>query len=191
MNAKRIGIATLIALVLIALCALLYAPSASGDLIPAQAVCRLCGDQNFGKKHAPCLFDLEAGRIIELACYEPSTAFPGELAAEQPDCNKFRLAAAGGVGLSIERTADRQSCTASVSLSEEGKTQPAGDFCQRCRRLLAPFLGQGFVILDLYDLDAIRAYAPDPGAVYTIRDYTVRVSKQAQSYTIEVSASLF
>ena len=50
-------------------------------------------------------------------------------------------------------------------------------FCHDCRALLAETVSEGYVLLELYNLEDIRAFAIENGAEYTICDYTVSIYK--------------
>jgi hypothetical protein len=50
----------------------------------------------------------------------------------------------------------------------------------------------GYVLLDLYNLGNITCYQIKPGAVYEIRDYTVRVQQdQRKTWKVLETAGLF
>ena len=61
-------------------------------------------------------------------------------------------------------------------------------FCRACRAILAPAASEGFALLDLFDLEDIKAYAVVEGAEYTIRDYAVKVywNEEVDDLTLEV-----
>jgi len=62
------------------------------------------------------------------------------------------------------------------------------NFCRACRAILAPIASEGFVLLDLFDFEDIKAYAVVEGAEYTIRDYAVKVywNEEVDDLTLEV-----
>lgn len=66
-------------------------------------------------------------------------------------------------------------------------------FCHDCRALLAETATEGYVLLDLYDLEDIRAFVIEDGAEYTIRDYTVSIYKDKENggLFVEVTGHLF
>ena len=59
--------------------------------------------------------------------------------------------------------------------------------------LLEETTREGYALLDLYDLESIRAFAVENGAEYTIRDDTVSVykNKDVDGLTVEVVGHLF
>lgn len=103
--------------------------------------------------------------------------------------NVFRLARNGN-GLTITRMKQRQRCLANVSAPAYAQPNTS-KFCPSCRTLLRAAAPQGLAILDLYDMDNHKVYPVKIGASYTIRDYTVTVTREDQSYRIEASAHLF
>jgi len=75
---------------------------------------------------------------------------------------------------------------------EIGKIAPAL-FCHDCRALLANTATEGYVLLDMYDLENIQAFVIENGAEHTIRDYTVSVYKDKENggLKVEVIGHLF
>ena len=61
------------------------------------------------------------------------------------------------------------------------------------RALLAEADNEGYALLDMYDLENIRAFAIEDGAEYTIRDYTVSIYKDKENggLSVEVTGHLF
>lgn len=53
------------------------------------------------------------------------------------------------------------------------KTIGPSYYCRDCRAKLTKVATQGYVLLDLYDLDAIQVYPVEDSAEYPIRIYTV------------------
>lgn len=154
---------------------------------PEPETCALCGGRSY---HAPCVLELSTGTLTELAIYAPDPLHLEELAEEQDmDVHVFCLAGDGRVALTVQRTLERQRCSARVPAS--GAPMDRSLFCRDCRRAVAQAAGRGFVLLDLRNTGAITAYPLAPNALYTIRDYAVSITEGGGEYTVEASAELF
>ena len=73
-----------------------------------------------------------------------------------------------------------------------GKLDPAL-FCHDCRALMAETASEGYVLLDMYDLENIQAFVIEDGAEHSIRDYTVSIYKDKENggLSVEVAGHLF
>ncbi len=152
---------------------------------PEPESCALCGGRTY---HAPCVLELSTGTLTELAIYAPDPLHLGELAEEQ-DMDHHVFCMAGSVAMTVERTPERQRCTAYLPLSRKPMDRKL--FCGDCRKLLAETRQRGFVLLDLRDTADITAYPIAPDAAYLIRGYTVSAVESEGGYTVEVSAARF
>lgn len=142
--------------------------------------CDLCGGSRY---HAPCLVNRSTGEVVELTVYDPHPKSGGEI-AETQQTGTFRfIQGAGALGV---RDTSAHTCT--VQLSEEGGRMTA-HFCGECRELLSKPADSAFVLLDLYDLDAIQAYSVVDGADYAIRDYDVSVRYDADAECLVVAVT--
>lgn len=106
--------------------------------------CCLC---NSFRYHAPCLIDLETGKLMELDLYFPHETKVAELADPQPEMGTFSLIHFGGV------TGTKQTGCKQVELTVPctGKTKnPA--LCKNCRQKTGGFSGR-YVLADLYTDD--------------------------------------
>jgi len=83
-------------------------------------------------------------------------------------------------------------CLVDLSTGEMGMMNP-GCFCRECRELLAGAGVEGYILVDLYDIDHIKAYSIQKGAVYTIRDYEAAVTydRKNEELNIEVQGLLY
>ena len=59
-----------------------------------------------------------------------------------------------------------------------------------CRELLADVKKDGYVLADLYDLDAIQIYPIFSGAEYEIRCYSVTIVEDEAQLTVIVAGNL-
>lgn len=135
--------------------------------LPDPEQCALCSKGM--QYHAPCLIDLSTGQMGEMKVYTGHPSHQGELAPkekQQTGTFNFQLCA----GLPGIRNTCNHTCT--VTLPEERELMDPALFCQECRQLLAGAGLDGYVIVDLHDLDHVRAY---PVRDEVIRDYRISV----------------
>lgn len=140
------------------------------EALPEPEQCALCGEGE--RYHAPCLVDLFTGQIGEMTVYTQHPSLQGEIApmeAQQTGKLDFHPCA----GLMAVRDTDAHTCQ--VTLPTQKWLMNPAHFCWRCRRILAKAESTGYVIVDLYDLDYIRAY---PIRDTVIRDYRISVRER-------------
>ncbi len=149
--------------------------------LPEPERCALCEDMRY---HAPCLVDLSTGKVGELTVYTPHPRLVGEIAPEEKQqTGTFNFRSCVGL-MAICDTCDH-TCQVSIPFEKMGMMNP-GHFCQRCRELLAGAGIKGYLLVDLYDLDHIKAYPVHEGEVYTIRDYVVSMTYNGKSEKLDV-----
>ena len=89
-----------------------------------------------------------------------------------------------GLPLFIDRTEEIQRCVAYLPEKAGGEIE-SSYYCRDCRAKLIKVATQGYVLLNLYDLDAIQAYPVEDGAEYSIRIYTVAMARdEEQSHLV-------
>ena len=69
----------------------------------------------------------------------------------------------GGLPLFIDRTEEIQRCVAYLPEKVGGEIEPSY-YCRDCRTKLTKVATQGYVLLDLYDLNEIQVYPVEDGA---------------------------
>lgn len=156
---------------------------------PEPESCSLCGKNGDGTRyHAPCLLNLSTGVLGELTVYDPDRFREGEIAEHQQTGVMSLLHCGEFTAL---RDADAHNCHVYVPKSSE-VIDPAL-FCQSCRAILAKVATDGYVLVDLYDLDSITAYSVADGANHEIRDYSVSIAwnKEMKELAILVQGNLF
>ena len=118
---------------------LLLFTGCSADL-PASKKCVLC---NAFPRHAPCLVDLNSGKICELEIYQPNHTKVAELSDEQYGgyMNLVQFGDIKGILLGADR----------VELEAPIKSTGIRDslFCKDCRKLLKDSNCQGYILADL------------------------------------------
>lgn len=142
-------------------------------LTPEPEICVLCGGAI--PYHAPVLVNLSTGEAGEMRVYDPDSQHRYELAEKQSTGTFSYLHIAGLTG--CRDTCDHTCC---VTLPETEAPIAPTLFCRDCRALLADTATKGYVLVDLYNLSDITAYAIKDGAKYTIRDYDISISAQEE-----------
>lgn len=144
--------------------------------LPDPEQCALCGDGM--PYHAPCLMDLSTGQLGEMTVYTEHPSRQGEIAPlTEQQTGTFSLLSCAGL------TAIRDTCdhTCQVFLPENRALMNPALFCRKCRQLLAAGGLEGYVILDLHDLEHIRAY---PLREEIIRDYRITAERKRDGTTL-------
>lgn len=148
--------------------------------------CSLCGSGNGMWYHAPCVLNLSTGEISELQVYAPHPVLVGEISDEQQG-GYIQLS----FGADVFRITDHGAQTCDAKVPKSTADMQPGYFCGSCRNLLMGQATEGYVLLDLHDLDSIIAYPIKAGAAYSIRDYTVTIEDDGEKYSVLVTADLF
>ena len=132
----------------------------------------VCDNLQGPRFHAPCLLELSTGELTELEIYEPCHRYSGEQAPDQDMDYNVMTFGGSGLPLFIDRMEEIQRCGAYLPEKAGGEIEPSY-YCRDCRAKLTKVATQGYVLLDLYDLDAIQVYPVEDSAEYPIRIYTV------------------
>lgn len=135
--------------------------------LPDPERCALCGE---GRRYqAPCLMNLSTGQMGEMRVYAYGATKEGKLdPREARFSGTFNFLSCAG--LTAIRDTDFHTCQ--VLLPEERELMDPVHFCKACRRLLVGAGLEGYVVVDLYDRDNVRAY---PLRDEIIRDYRISV----------------
>lgn len=151
--------------------------------------CSICEDGNGNRHHAPVLVNLSTGTVRELEIYDNDPTRPWEVAEKQRWDDWVFTFIDGNATMSWSSV--DQTNIARIG-DDLGKLDPAL-FCHDCRALLAETASEGYVLLDMYDLENIQAFVIEDGAEYTIRDYTVAIYKDMENggLSVEVTGHLF
>ena len=153
---------------------------------PEPETCAICSNSRGPTFHAPCLLDLSTGNLVELAIYEPSCRYPGELSENQSLDHSVITFTANGDPMFIDRLKDIQRCVTYLP-GEEGEPMDPEHYCRNCRAILARAATTGYVLLDLYHLDEIEAYPIQEGAEYNIRIYSVSVTRDIENNYLTIT----
>ena len=139
-----------------------------------RAVCSNLQGPSF---RAPCLLELSTGELTESEIYEPFGRYSGESVPEQ-NCNVMTFSRSG-LPLFIDRMKEVQRCVVYLPEEVDEDVNPFL-YCRDCREKLAKIASYGYVLLDLYDLDAIQFYPVEECAEYSIRGYSVSIVRNKE-----------
>lgn len=145
--------------------------------VPASKECVLC---NAFPRHAPCLVDLNSGKICELEIYQPHHTKVAELSDEQYG-GYMSLVQFGDIN-GILLGADR------VELEAPIKSTGIQDslFCKDCRILLKDSNCQGYILADLRTPATPSVWTIKDGISFSVRCYEIDITAADDSETLIV-----
>lgn len=164
---KRVGI--LLAVVLIAV---------GTVAVRREKDCCLCGSFRY---HAPCLIDLETGKLIELELYLPHKSLVAEIADSQPEQGTFSFVCLGDVS-GIKETYRRR---IEIDVPSAGKTSDPV-LCGKCREQLQPGYTGRYVLADLYDAENKVLISIADKTQRTVRCYEITMTAEEEKDCISV-----
>lgn len=145
-------------------------------------ICALCGSGDGTAYHAPCLLNLATGKMGEMRVFDYRPESSLEL-SERQQTGTFSFLYIDG-----EVSAYRDTCNQSshATLPVELPSMKKRLFCQKCRALLSSANSSGYVLVDLYDLDAIQIFPISAGDKYEIRNYSVAITNHNETGQLSV-----
>lgn len=152
---------------------LIVAVAASATLLFTQEEkdCCLCDSFRY---HAPCLIDLETGKLIELDLYFPHETLVAELAEVQPDMSTFsfvQIGNASGTKLTDSKTIE-------VHIPNDKTYNPA--LCSDCKKMLPFGHTSRYVFADLYSKEEKVLIPINAGSDFSLRCYDVTIEKNTE-----------
>lgn len=141
--------------------------------------CCLCSSFRY---HAPCLIDLETGKMIELDLYFPHETLVAELADPQPEMGTFSFVSIGNV--SGTKLTDSKVIELSVPLADK-TSNPA--LCKGCRRLLPSGYSGRYILADLYDKEIKELIPIVANTSIDLRCYEITMVENTEKNEINVT----
>lgn len=129
-----------------------------------QKECCLCSSFRY---HAPCLIDLETGKMVELDLYFPHETKVAELADPQPEMGTFSFVRLGDV----TGTKLTDSKTIELDIPTDSITNPA--LCKSCRKQLGGLAVGRYVLADLYNSEDRTTIQIKDGLCLELRCYHI------------------
>ena len=127
--------------------------------------CCLCSSFRY---HAPCLIDLQTGKMIELDLYFPHETKIAELADPQPETGTFSFVILGGV--KGTKLTDSKIIEIDVPVSEK-TANPM--LCEGCRKQVSGILVGRYVLADLYNIEEKTLIPIDSDLSMVLRCYEI------------------
>jgi len=160
---------------------LIVSIAATAILLSTQAKkeCCLCSSFQY---HAPCLIDLETGKMIELDLYFPHETLVAELADPQPEMGTFSFVSIGNV--SGTKLTDSKVIELSVPLADK-TSNPA--LCKGCRRLLPSGYSGRYILADLYDKEIKELIPIVANTSIDLRCYEITMVENTEKNEINVT----
>ena len=146
---------------------------------PEEKDCCLC---NSFRYHAPCLIDLETGKMIELDLYFPHETMVAELADPQPEMETFSFVSIGNV--SGTKLTDSKVIEFGVPVADK-TNNPA--LCKDCRELLQVGYKGRYVLADLYDKEIKELIPIVANTSIDLRCYEITMAENTEKNEINVT----
>lgn len=137
-----------------------------------QKECCLCSSFRY---HAPCLIDLQTGKMIELDLYFPHETKVAELADPQPEMSTFSFVHLEGV--TGTKLTDSKIIEIDVPVSEK-TVNPM--LCKDCRKQVGGILVGRYVLADLYDMEEKTLIPIDNDLSMVLRCYEITAQEAEQ-----------
>ena len=146
-----------------------------------QKDCCLCSSFRY---HAPCLIDLETGKMIELDLYFPHPTKVAELADPQPKMETFSFVSLGDA----KGTKLTDSKTIELDIPTDSITNPA--LCKSCRKQLSGLMVGRYVLADLYSSEDKTIIPIQQDLSLDIRCYKITVQQKEDVLKLIVQGTL-
>ena len=134
--------------------------------------CCLCSSFRY---HAPCLIDLETGKLIELDLYFPHHALVAELAEEQPEMSTFSFVEIGNAS----GTKLTDSKTIKIHIPNEKTYNPA--LCSDCKKQLPFGYTSRYIFADLYSKEEKVLMPINADTAFSLRCYNITTEKNTEN----------
>jgi len=146
-------------------------------IIQGNKECCLCSSFRY---HAPCLIDLETGKLIELDLYFPHESLVAELADPQPERGVFSFVSIGNVSGTKQTGPER----IDLHIPEDSTFFPA--LCRDCKKQLPSGYNSRYVFADLYGMDEKFLIPIEADTAFSLRCYDVTTQTDTEKGGISV-----
>ena len=133
--------------------------------------CCLCSSFRY---HAPCLIDLETGKLIELDLYFPHHTLVAELADPQPEMGTFSFVKIGN----ISGTKLTDSKTIEIHIPDDKTYNPA--LCSNCRKQLSFSHTSRYILADLYGKEEKILIPIKADTTFSLRCYDITTKRNTE-----------
>ena len=146
-------------------------------IIQGNKECCLCSSFRY---HAPCLIDLETGKLIELDLYFPHESLVAELADPQPERGVFSFVSIGNASGTKQTGPER----IDLHIPEDSTFFPA--LCRDCKKQLPSGYNSRYVFADLYGMDEKFLIPIEADTAFSLRCYDVTTQTDTEKGGISV-----
>ena len=140
--------------------------------------CCLCSSFRY---HAPCLIDLETGKMIELDLYFPHETLVAELADPQPEMGTFSFVSIGNVS----GTKLTDSKIIEIHIPTDKTYSPA--LCSDCRKQLPFGYTSRYIFADLYSKEEKILLPIKADTAFSLRCYDITTESNIEKGGISVT----
>ena len=146
-------------------------------IIQGNKECCLCSSFRY---HAPCLIDLETGKLIELDLYFPHESLVAELADPQPERGVFSFVSIGNVSGTKQTGPER------IDLHVPNDIAFFPALCRDCKKQLPSGYDSRYVFADLYGMDEKILIPIEADTAFSLRCYDVTTQSNTEKGGISV-----
>ena len=146
-----------------------------------QKECCLCNSFRF---HAPCLVDLQTGKMIELDLYFPHPTKVAELSDPQPEMGTFSFVRLGDV----TGTKLTDSKTIELDIPTDSITNPS--LCKSCRKQLGGLVVGRYALADLYSSEDKSIIPIKDDLILDLRCYNITAHAEKDILKVVVQGTL-
>ena len=144
--------------------------------------CCLC---NSFRYHAPCLMDLDEGKLIELNLYAPHPTKVAELADPQPQMSTFSIISLGNV------TGTKQTDIKTIQMAVPATEKTANPaLCNNCRKQVNGLFCPRYVLADLYAWEVKTLIPIRVDLPAKIRCYQIDAQREDNVWNVTVQGIL-
>ena len=146
-------------------------------IIQGNKECCLCSSFRY---HAPCLIDLETGKLIELDLYFPHESLVAELADPQPERGIFSFVSIGNISGTKQTGPER------IDLHVPNDIAFFPALCRDCKKQLPSGYDSRYVFADLYGMDEKILIPIEADTAFSLRCYDVTTQTNTEKGGVSV-----
>ena len=142
-----------------------------------QKECCLCSSFRY---HAPCLIDLETGKLIELDLYFPHESLVAELADPQPERGVFSFVSMGNISGTKQTGPER------IDLHVPNDIAFFPALCRDCKKQLPSGYDSRYVFADLYSKEEKILIPIAADTTLSLRCYDITMEQNTEKGGISI-----
>lgn len=146
-------------------------------IIQGNKECCLCSSFRY---HAPCLIDLETGKLIELDLYFPHESLVAELADPQPERGIFSFVSIGNISGTKQTGPER------IDLHVPNDIAFFPALCRDCKKQLPSGYDSRYVFADLYSKEEKILIPIAADTTLSLRCYDITMEQNTEKGGISI-----